>query len=123
MTGNPSPLGQPVVRHSKSTGPQSPDVYGIYEPDTGSIQYICADPATRKAALIDVVWNFDPKSFSTKMRSIDQALELVREKDLGVAWVLDTHPHADHFMASAILAERTEALNAIGEKVREIADL
>jgi glyoxylase-like metal-dependent hydrolase (beta-lactamase superfamily II) len=57
------------------------------------------------------------------MRSIDQALELVREKDLGVAWVLDTHPHADHFMASAILAERTEALNAIGEKVREIADL
>ncbi|HAR53967.1 MAG TPA: MBL fold metallo-hydrolase, partial [Roseovarius nubinhibens] len=38
------PLNSPVVRHSPSTGPDSPDVWGIYEPDTGSIQYICADP-------------------------------------------------------------------------------
>ena len=53
-------LNEPIVRQSASTGPNSPDVWGIYEPDTGSIQYICADPATKKAALIDVVLNFDP---------------------------------------------------------------
>ena len=44
------PLNSPIVRHSPSTGAGSPDVWGIYEPDTGSIQYICADPATKKAA-------------------------------------------------------------------------
>jgi glyoxylase-like metal-dependent hydrolase (beta-lactamase superfamily II) len=37
--------------------------------------------------------------------------------------VLDTHPHADHMMASAQLSERTGAPNAIGEKVRDIARL
>lgn len=118
-----SDLKNPIVRHSSSSGPGSPDVWGIYEPDTGSIQYICADPKTKKAALIDVVLNLDPASFSLGTRSMDQVLALVEEHGLSVEWVLDTHPHADHVMASSRLKDRTGAPNAIGEKVREIAEL
>ncbi|MCP1167654.1 MBL fold metallo-hydrolase [Limimaricola litoreus] len=117
------PLKSRVVRHSPSTGEGSPDVWGIYEPDTGSIQYICADPATRQAALIDVVWNFDPKNYRFSTESMDQVLDIVRENDLKVQWVLDTHPHADHVMASAHLKERTGAPNAIGALVPEIAKI
>jgi glyoxylase-like metal-dependent hydrolase (beta-lactamase superfamily II) len=116
-----SKLEERVVRFSPSRGANSPDVWGIYEPDTGSIQYICADPATRKAALIDVVWNFDPKHYRTSTESLEQVLDLTRENGLEVEWVLDTHPHADHLMASAELKGRTGAPAAIGEKVREIA--
>ncbi|WP_209424954.1 MBL fold metallo-hydrolase [Pararhodobacter sp. SW119] len=118
-----SKLKEPVVRFSPSSGPQSPDVWGIYEPDTGSIQYICADPKTKKAALIDVVWNFDPKHGRTSTESLEQVLDLVRENGLTVEWVLDTHPHADHLMASAQLKERTGAPAAIGAKVHEIAGI
>ena len=50
-------------------------------------------------------------------------LEHAAGEGLTVEWVLDTHPHADHLMASAWLKERTGAPNAIGEKVREIAGL
>ena len=117
------PLKSRVVRHSPSTGEGSPDVWGIYEPDTGSIQYICADPKTRQAALIDVVWNFDPKNYRFSTESMDQVLDIVREHDLKVQWVLDTHPHADHVMASAHLKERTGAPNAIGALVPEIANM
>lgn len=113
----------PCIRHSPSTGAGTPDVWGIYEPDTGSIQYVCADPKTRQAALIDVVWNLDPGSLRTATDSIDQVLSLVEREGLDVQWVLDTHPHADHLMASTILKERTGAPNAIGEKVVEIAEL
>jgi len=116
-------LSQRVVRHSPSRGAGSPDVWGVYEPDTGSVQYVFADPATRKAALVDVVWNFSPKSCATDTASMDQVLELVEREGLTVAWVLDTHPHADHWMASAHLKERTGAPNAIGERVRTIAGL
>lgn len=118
-----SQLQQPVVRHSPSRGPGSADVWGIYEPDTGSIQYVCADPETKKAALIDVVWNFDPKHYATSTTSIEQVLDLVKAQGLTVEWVLDTHPHADHWMASAHLKERTGAPNAIGEKVKEISGI
>ncbi|MGR3500244.1 MAG: MBL fold metallo-hydrolase [Limimaricola soesokkakensis] len=117
------PLKSRVVRHSPSTGEGSPDVWGIYEPDTGSIQYICADPKTRQAALIDVVWNFDPKNYRFSTESMDQVLDIVRDNDLKVQWVLDTHPHADHVMASAHLKERTGAPNAIGALVPEIAKI
>ena len=117
------PFNTPVVRHSPSTGAGSPDVWGIYEPDTGSIQYICADPATKKAALIDVVWNFDPKNYRFSTESMDQVMDLVAEHGLEVQWVLDTHPHADHVMASAHLKERTGAPNAIGALVPDIAQI
>ena len=110
-----------VVRHSPSTGANSPDVWGIYEPDTGSIQYVCADPATKQAALIDVVWNLDPKHYRFSTGSMDQVLALVAEQGLTVAWVLDTHPHADHVMASAQLRRRTGAPTAIGDRVGDIA--
>ena len=118
-----SSLQQPVVRHSPATGIGSPHVWGIYEPDTGSIQYVCADPTTRQAALIDVVLNFDPANFAIDTRSMDQVMDVVAANGLTVAWVLDTHPHADHLMASTRLKQRLGAPNAIGEKVKDIARL
>ncbi|MRX51920.1 MBL fold metallo-hydrolase [Paracoccus sp. S-4012] len=116
-------LKQRIVRHSASRGEGSPDVWGVYEPNTGSIQYVCADPITKKAALIDVAWDFDPRHYRFSTESMDQVLGLVAEHGLSVEWVLDTHPHADHVMASAQLKARTGAPNAIGEKVRDIAEI
>ena len=106
-----------------SRGPESPDVYGVYEPDTGSVQYVVACPDTRRCALIDIVLNFEPQSARVTTEAMDAVLALVAEKQLSVAWILDTHPHADHVMASAALKAAVGAPNAIGEKVREIAAL
>ena len=112
-----------IIRKSTSTGKQSPDVWGIYEKDTGSVQYVVADPSTKKAALIDVVQNFDPRSASSSYESAEEILQLAKDNGLTIEWVLDTHPHADHLMASSYLKEKTGAPNAIGEKTREIAEL
>ncbi|MDN7138715.1 MBL fold metallo-hydrolase [Pseudidiomarina sp. 1ASP75-14] len=111
------------VRKSASTGVGSPNVWGIYEADTGSIQYLVADPSSGEAAVIDAVQNFDPRAARTDFKSADQILALAKEHDLKITWVLDTHPHADHFMASWYLKEQTNAPNAIGEKVTDIAEL
>lgn len=115
--------GDRIVRYSPAGDGNSPDVWGLYEPETGSVQYICADPQTRKAALIDVVWDFDTQSAGTTQDSIDHVMRVVENEGLEPAWILDTHPHADHLMASARLKERTAAPTAIGEKVRDIAEL
>src|SRR6056297_629792 len=108
---------------SASTGAQSADIVGFYEEDTGSIQYIAIDPGSRKAALIDVVLNFDPANATTSTDSAEEILSYVRDNDLDVAWILDTHPHADHFMASHWLHQQLGAPTAIGSKVMEVAEL
>lgn len=112
-----------LSRTSPSRGEGSPRVIGAYEPDSGSIQYIVADEATKKAALIDIVLDFDPKAARVSTRSAEWALRKLEQEGLEPALILDTHPHADHLMAAAWLKERTGAPMFIGEKVRDIAGL
>jgi len=109
-------------RISKSRGTGSPEVTGFYDDDTGSIQYLVSDPETRKAALIDTVLTFNPANASTDSKSAEGIVKYADNEDLEVTWILDTHPHADHLMASSFLKERLGKPNGIGEKVKEIAD-
>lgn len=111
------------TRTSPSTGSGSPRVDGFYDEVTGSVMYVVSDPETGKAALIDVVRDFDTNAARLSSESADDILEFVSREGLEVAWILDTHPHADHVMAQAYLKEKLGAPTAIGEKVRDIADL
>ncbi|WP_104667464.1 MBL fold metallo-hydrolase [Ensifer adhaerens] len=97
-----------------------PDVTGFYDARTGSIQYVVADPATGKCAIIDPVLDFDEKSGSTATRNADAILDHVARKGLTVEWILDTHPHADHFSAARYLRAKTGAPTAIGEHVKGV---
>jgi glyoxylase-like metal-dependent hydrolase (beta-lactamase superfamily II) len=110
-------------RTSESRGAGSPEITGFHDAASGSIQYVAACPETRKAVLIDVVQDFDPEAARTRFDSAEEILRFVADRRLEIVAVLDTHPHADHLMASSWLKERTGAPNAIGEKVIEIAGL
>ncbi|MBF9044625.1 MBL fold metallo-hydrolase [Rhodobacterales bacterium HKCCE4037] len=112
-----------LTQTSPSTGEGSPDVTGFYDEDTGSIQYLVSDPETKKAALIDVVLTFDPESAATNSDSVQTVLDHAEAAGLEIEWILDTHPHADHLMASHLLKLRLDVPNAIGAKVTEIAAL
>jgi glyoxylase-like metal-dependent hydrolase (beta-lactamase superfamily II) len=100
-----------------------PDVAGFYEPRSGSIQYVVADPATSACAIVDPVLDFDEKSGSVATRSADAILAHVEEQGLKLEWILDTHPHADHFSAAAYLRDRTGAPIAIGEHIVDVQKL
>lgn len=101
----------------------TPLVKGFFDKRTFSIQYVVADPESRKCAIIDPVLDFDEKSGSTATHNADAILDYVREQGFEVEWILDTHPHADHFSAARYLKEKTGAPTAIGEKVIEVQKL
>lgn len=101
----------------------SPLVKGFFDKRTFSIQYVVADPESGKCAIIDPVLDFDEKSGSTATHNADAILDYVREQGFEVEWILDTHPHADHFSAARYLKEKTGAPTAIGEKVIEVQKL
>ncbi len=97
-----------------------PHVTGFYDPATFSIQYVVADPAARSCAVIDPILDFDPKSGSTGTASADRLLDHIRSHGLTLEWILDTHPHADHFSAAGYLKDVTGARTAIGERITEV---
>jgi glyoxylase-like metal-dependent hydrolase (beta-lactamase superfamily II) len=101
----------------------SPDVTGFYDTATCSVQYVVADPITRRCAVIDPVLDFDPRSGSTQTRSADRLLRHIEARGLTLEWILDTHPHADHFSAAGYLKDITGASTAIGERVIEVQRL
>src|SRR5690606_22271427 len=103
--------------------PAMPAVTGFYDQRTGSIQYVVADPATKKCAIIDPVLDYDEKSAATATTHADAILNFIADKGYEVEWILDTHPHADHFSAAAYLKDRTGAPTAIGEKVTDVQKL
>jgi glyoxylase-like metal-dependent hydrolase (beta-lactamase superfamily II) len=100
-----------------------PLVAGFFERRTSSVQYVVADPETKYCAIIDPVFDFDPKSGATATHSADVLLEHIAKEGYSLQWILDTHPHADHFSAAGYLKDRTGVPIAIGEKVAEVQRL
>ena len=100
-----------------------PDVAGFFDKRTFSIQYVVSDPTTKRCAIIDPVLDYDEKSGQTATRNADRMLDLIAEKGLTVDWILDTHPHADHFSAAPYLKRKTGAATAIGDHIVEVQKL
>ena len=101
----------------------SPIVETFFDRPTGSLQYVFHDPETMKGAIVDPVWNFFPEAGAVTTEDADRILDYVAREGIEIVWILDTHPHADHFSAAPYLAEHLGAPRAIGEKVRDIQKL
>ena len=106
-----------TLNGSTSVQPAKPEVLGFYDEQTSSVQYLIADPATKSCVIVDPVLDFDPKSGATATRSADAMLAELNRRGLSLQWILDTHPHADHFSAASYLKDATGAPTAIGEHV------
>jgi glyoxylase-like metal-dependent hydrolase (beta-lactamase superfamily II) len=101
----------------------SPNVTAFFDPRTFSVQYVVADPATKKCAIVDPVLDFDEKSGTTSTANADRLLDFVKQWGLQIEWILDTHPHADHFSAAHYLRDRTGAPTAIGARIVDVQKL
>ena len=99
----------------------APDVLPFFHDDSNTFTYLVSDPATREAAIIDPVLDFDPKSGRTATTSAQAVLAAVRDLGLTVRWIIETHAHADHFSAGHWLRhELPDAVLAIGEGIRTV---
>ena len=97
-----------------------PDVASFHDPATGTWSHVVSDPASRAAAIVDPVLDFDPKSARTSHTSAQALLDHVAQNDLKVEWLLETHAHADHLTGAQWLRERLPgATVAIGNGIRQ----
>jgi glyoxylase-like metal-dependent hydrolase (beta-lactamase superfamily II) len=99
------------------------EIKAFFDEPTFTLTYVVYDPATRDAVVIDPVLDFDPLTWRTATRSVDEVADLVREKSLNVRWVLDTHAHADHLSGMEELKTRFGAPTAIGKQITAVQEV
>jgi glyoxylase-like metal-dependent hydrolase (beta-lactamase superfamily II) len=100
-----------------------PTVAAFFDPATHTVSHVLADPATRRAAVIDPVLDYTPNNARTTTRSADALLAHLGEHDLTLDWILETHAHADHLSAGNYLRGKTGAQVAIGAGITAIQDV
>ena len=97
-----------------------PTIHAFFDQATNTVSYLIGDPTTRVAAIIDPVLDYDRRSGRTATRAADQLLELARKLGWQIAWILETHVHADHLSAADYLRQATGAPIAISARVTEV---
>jgi glyoxylase-like metal-dependent hydrolase (beta-lactamase superfamily II) len=99
---------------------QQPSIKAFFDEPTNTISYLVADPATRKAIVIDPVLDYDHKAGSVDVRSVDSILQAASAGGLTVEWVLETHAHADHLSGAPYIKSKTGARIGIGEHIKDV---
>ena len=121
MTGNAQDgavalASQQIIR-AQGEEARRPSIKGFFDKDTFTVSYVVHDPATREAAIVDSVLDYDPASGRTSHASADRLIEYVAAHDLKVTWLLETHAHADHLSAAPYLQEKLGGRIAIGQHI------
>lgn len=95
-------------------------IQAFFDEASNTVTYLVSDPATRQAAVIDPVLDYEHRSGKASTVSCDRVLSAARAAGLAISWILETHAHADHLSAAPYLRQRTGAQVAIGEHIREV---
>ena len=92
----------------------NPDVTHFYHAPSGTLSYVVSDPATSVAAIVDPVLEFSVVSGHTDTAPAQLLIDFVREHDLTLEWILETHAHADHLSAAQTIKSQLGGKIAIG---------
>lgn len=95
-------------------------VTSFFDRITCTASFVVADPATRRAAIIDSVLDYDLIAARTDTASADKIMRFVEAEGLHVEWVLETHAHADHLSAAPYLKAQLGGRIAIGENITKV---
>jgi glyoxylase-like metal-dependent hydrolase (beta-lactamase superfamily II) len=100
-----------------------PKVEAFFDPATNTISYVVQDPASAACAVIDSVMDIDYAAGRITHDSADRIIDYIRENNLRLEWIIETHVHADHLSAAPYLQDALGGKIGIGEKITEVQNV
>lgn len=76
----------------------------LFDQETSTYSYIIADPITKEAIIIDPV-----------LEQTKRDLSLIKELELRLKFILETHVHADHISSASLIRKETQAQIAVSK--------
>ena len=101
----------------------SAQIQAFFDEQTGTVTYLVFDPVTRVAAVIDPVLDYNHRSGKVATASAQRVLDAAHGLGLTIAWILETHAHADHLSAAPFMKQKTQVPVAIGAHITAVQDI
>lgn len=95
-------------------------VHSFFHKDTGTASYLVIDASQKRGVIIDSVLDLDIFSGQVGASIAEQQLDFIKDKNIEIDWILETHAHADHLSAAAFLQTKLGAKTAIGKGIEEV---
>jgi len=98
-----------------------PTIKEFFDKATWTLTYVVFDPQTKDAVVIDPVWDYDQASSTLSSGSVETVVSFLKENQLKVHFILETHAHADHVTGAQVLRKKIPGVKiAIGANIREV---
>ena len=98
----------------------NPNIKAFFDPETWTFTYVVYEKPATPCVVIDSVLNFDPKSGRTSTNSADELITFIQKNHLQLAWILETHAHADHLSAAPYIQKQLGGKIAIGYHIQDV---
>ena len=112
-----------IIEQASGDKSARPSIAGFFDEATNTVTYVVHDPASGEGAIIDSVLDFEAASGRTSNGPADLVIEYVRRHELKIAWILETHAHADHISAAPYLQERLGGKLGIGREIIRVQEV
>lgn len=93
-------------------------IKAFFDKNTATVSYIIVDESTNHCAILDSVLDYTPESGKTATTSADNLINHIKDNDLTLEWILETHLHADHLTAASYIQDTLGGKIAIGEHIK-----
>jgi glyoxylase-like metal-dependent hydrolase (beta-lactamase superfamily II) len=98
-------------------------VKAFFDPQTWTYTYVVYESKGSPCIVIDSVLNYDPKSGRTKTQSADEVISFIKDNQLQLEWILETHAHADHLTAAPYIQKKLGGKIAIGDHITSVQEV
>ena len=94
-----------------------PEVVAFFDAGTNTFSYVVKDPDSIACAVVDSVMEIDYAAGRLGTGGADEIVAYIRQHELSLEWLIETHVHADHLSASPYIRDQLGGKIGIGEHI------
>lgn len=99
-----------------------PEVTAFFDQATNTISYVVKDPSSNSCAVVDSVMDIDYSAGRITYDHADQIIAYIKEHDLKLEWLIETHVHADHLSAAPYIQSKLGGKLGIGDQITVVQE-